>query len=75
MQVVLAHVDVSPNVYEKVSFYADHCPRLWCMLQKGIRPPPKKQDPLVRPITVTKDETYYQRHYRYESFREDFALA
>ena len=74
MQFILGHVDVSPELYERFGFYAEHCPRLWSMLQKGISGY-KRQEALFKPITVTFDGTYYLRHYRYESFREDYMLA
>ena len=74
MQVVLGHVDVSPELYERIGFYAEHCPRLWSMLQKGISGY-KRQEALFKPITVTFDGTYYLRHYIYESFRDDYMLA
>ena len=68
------HANVSKRVYDIVSKVSDHCPRLWLMLQKGIKEG-KHEDILIYPFETKLYVDVALRYWRYAVFELDFMLA
>jgi hypothetical protein len=65
---------VSKKVYDIVSKMCDHCPRLWMMLQKGIKEG-KHDDRLIYPYETKVYVDVAIRFWRYADFKLDFMLG